>query len=72
MLHPRIISQMEMKILRLLKSRSDNVRGEEDEVTVVVMEDEDDGKRYKRKTKVEMMTQSAMALPTLRIPFIVL
>ena len=36
---------MEMKILRLLKSRSDNVRGEEDEVTVVVMEDEE----YERK-----------------------
>lgn len=59
-MHPRIISQMAMKILRLLKANNDNVRG--DEVVVVLMD---------RKTEVVTMIQIAMALPTLRMPFMV-
>lgn len=49
-LHPRMISQMEMKILRLLKSRSDTERGEvDDDVVDDEGVEEEDGRRNKRK-----------------------
>lgn len=60
-MHPRIISQIAIKILRLLKASNDNVRGEE--VDVVLMD---------RKMEVVTMIQRAMALPTLRIPLMIM
>ena len=59
-LHPSIISHMAMKMLRLLKSRSDNPRREVE-----------DGRRKATKRYDAAMTHRAMALPTLRILFMV-
>ena len=60
MFNPRLISHIAMKILRLLNSKRDNVRG------FVVLVD-----KKERKEEVVRRIQRDMALPTLRRAIVV-